>query len=160
MDEEWFSKQRELYPNTDYVRKIEQTKIKKREQARLQSRKRWKNPRGRATRTKASKRFTQRVRREVLIRVGGPYPKCAIPTCNWTDPRVLQVDHIKGNGCRETKKQGGSYGLYLRILKMPPTEVQSHFQLLCANHNWIKRFERGEHRKRATGVTSLEDWFM
>ncbi len=32
---------------------------------------------------------------------------------------------------------------YLRVLRDPV-----RYQVLCANHNWIKRAERGEHTRR------------
>ena len=52
--------------------------------------------------------------------------------CGWSDPRALQFDHINGDGCKSRAK---------------PSEVLKHperFQLLCANHNWIKRVENHE----------------
>ena len=59
--------------------------------------------------------------------------------CDWTDERALQVDHIKGNGHKEWRTLGGRQGVYRRALKHP-----EDYQLLCANHNWIKRVENNE----------------
>jgi hypothetical protein len=68
--------------------------------------------------------------------------------CGFDDWRALQVDHIKGkpeNLPRTDYKRGGK-GLYNAIRRgLFPL---SDFQLLCANHNWIKRWENGEHTKR------------
>ena len=56
--------------------------------------------------------------------------KCA--KCNQRDERVLQIDHRYSDGNKErglTRTQ-----LYKKVEKNP-----RRYQLLCANHNWIKR---------------------
>jgi len=65
--------------------------------------------------------------------------KCNWPGCTWNDPRALQVDHVNGNGCLERKHFNDYYSKWLAIQKRP-----EEYQLLCANHNWIKRCERKE----------------
>jgi len=62
--------------------------------------------------------------------------------CGFSDWRALQIDHINGGGVREQKeaphlKNPMSY--YLHIKARPEL-----YQLLCANCNWIKRYERKE----------------
>jgi len=62
--------------------------------------------------------------------------------CGFSDPRALQVDHI--NGCLEARDSQGRSGrsLYKRIVQ---GKVSHHeFQILCANCNWIKKFENKE----------------
>ena len=81
----------------------------------------------------AAKRQAQEFRQEVINFLGG---KCA--RCDWTDIRALQIDHVNGGGGKERKKLGNR-GLLRRVLKHP-----TDYQLLCANHNWIKRAELGE----------------
>ena len=59
--------------------------------------------------------------------------------CGNTDHRCLQVDHIDGGGTKE-RKEFDANSLYRKI-------VRGHkrgYQLLCANCNWIKRWENQE----------------
>jgi len=84
--------------------------------------------------------FYNKQRKRVLELLGG---KCTWPGCEWTDTRVLQVDHIKGNGHKE-RLEKTTRGIYGKILRMQ--NPQSEYQLLCANHNWIKRAENHEVR--------------
>ena len=81
--------------------------------------------------------YHYRLREQVLELLGG---KCAWEGCNWIDPRALQIDHIEGGGFKDLK--GSSF--LLKVLK----EKGKGYQLLCANHNWIKKAERKEHSWR------------
>lgn len=78
------------------------------------------------------------LRDECVARLGGC---CAV--CGETDWRVLQIDHIDGDGAEDRarfKRGSNSSTTYLQhILKNP-----SKYQILCANHNWIKRVENNE----------------
>lgn len=61
--------------------------------------------------------------------------KCVM--CGIADPRVLQIDHINGGGNKERKLGGHKYR----------QKILAHledYQILCANCNWIKKFERNE----------------
>ena len=60
--------------------------------------------------------------------------------CGFDDPRALQLDHIDGGGCIEMAEIG-TPGIQRRVLLFP-----EDYQILCANCNWIKRFENGEVR--------------
>lgn len=75
----------------------------------------------------------RKLRQAVIAFLGG---KCV--RCDWTDERALQIDHINGGGFQERKKLGNR-GLLRKVLQHP-----EQYQLLCANHNWIKRVERDE----------------
>lgn len=77
-------------------------------------------------------------RAKALEIMGG---KCV--RCGFSDARALQIDHINGGGYQETKS-GSSRGPTVRILKGETAD----YQLLCANCNWIKRFENNEHGKQ------------
>lgn len=59
--------------------------------------------------------------------------------CGFDDRRALQIDHVNGGGCTE-RNAIGQVGVLVRALKHPDL-----YQLLCANCNWIKRDENGEH---------------
>ena len=69
----------------------------------------------------------------VLEKFGG---KCV--RCGFSDPRALQIDHIYGKG---------SYPrMYSNSLPWDMLLNPEKFQLLCANCNWIKRYENNEIR--------------
>lgn len=60
--------------------------------------------------------------------------------CTWTDIRALQIDHVQDDGNLDRQMNGKDQAaLYLRILRCErPAEK---YQVLCANHNWVKRCE-------------------
>jgi hypothetical protein len=86
--------------------------------------------------------YVKRRRDAVLALLGN---KCNYPGCEWKDSRVLQIDHIEGGG-RTERLAIGVIGVYNKILKMEHPEAS--YQLLCANHNWIKKSERNESKLR------------
>lgn len=76
--------------------------------------------------------------------------KCANPNClvigGCSDPRCLQVDHINSGGNKKRRNIGPEQ-YYKTILE----EIQNgskDYQLLCANCNWIKRYENKELFRR------------
>ena len=75
----------------------------------------------------------QRMRIEILELLGG----CFCKECGFSDWRALQIDHIEGGGHEERKKQK-------EIVKKNP----ERYQVLCANCNWIKKYEKGESSKK------------
>ena len=75
-----------------------------------------------------------RVRQRVLDKFGG---KCG--RCGFSDSRALQVDHVNGGGKRELKNV--TRAAYLKKVLSDTTDT---YQLLCANCNWIKRYENNE----------------
>src|SRR5712664_1433554 len=83
-----------------------------------------------------SRKYQEKHRIKILSLLGNKCSKCGID-----DFRVLQVDHINGGGSKEVNRSAKS--LYDNIVNNPKL-----FQLLCANCNWIKRFEKNEHRRR------------
>lgn len=60
--------------------------------------------------------------------------------CGFDNPIALQIDHINGGGCKERENFKGSAFLY-HVLNNPDKTV---YQILCANCNWIKRWENQE----------------
>ena len=76
----------------------------------------------------------RKLRRRVLSKYGSVCFKCG-----FSDQRALQLDHVNGGGVKEIKKMG-SYAVYRKALK----DTEGLYQLLCANCNWIKRYENLE----------------
>jgi len=81
---------------------------------------------------------TRKLRQEVILSLGGKCKKC-----NFFDWRALQIDHKEGEG-REDRKRFTNQFAYWRYVIQNPIK----YQLLCANCNWIKRYENEENRKR------------
>jgi len=78
------------------------------------------------------------LRKRIINKLGG---KCV--RCGFDDVRALQVDHVNGGG----KKEIGTFTrnwrtYYKRVL----ADETGKYQLLCANCNWIKRYEKHECR--------------
>jgi len=70
--------------------------------------------------------------------------KCA--QCGYEDIRALQVDHVNGGGLEEYRQFKNPKNLYNFYLKNP-TLAKQKLQVLCANCNWIKRYENKELKK-------------
>jgi len=87
---------------------------------------------------KNGKLVRRNLRFKILDFLGGRRCK----KCGFSDFRALQVDHINGGGCRDLKQglyKHGVWALYAFVKKHP-----GKFQVLCANCNWIKRWENKE----------------
>jgi hypothetical protein len=79
--------------------------------------------------------YHRKIKKKLFDRMGGQCIKCG-----FSDYRVLQVDHINGRG---KKDRLGTHQLYLHILK--DNLWKEKYQLLCANCNQIKRWEKEEN---------------
>jgi len=122
------------YKNPNYK---EEWREKNREHLRLQAKDYWKENRSKLIAQRKESR--RQIRKLALKKLGG---KCVI--CGETDWRCLQIDHIHGGGTKERKKLD-SRQICNKILKMSLEEVKKTYQLLCANHNFIKRYEKMEN---------------
>lgn len=81
----------------------------------------------------ARKRYPE-LRIAVFNKLGNKCSKCGYDT----DSRALQIDHIAGDG-RQEKRRIGWWNFYNKILK-----DSTGYQLLCANCNYIKRYDNEE----------------
>jgi len=82
-----------------------------------------------------------RIRNSLIELLGGVCVRCG-----FSDKRALQVDHVNGGGVEEVRagyKGNKNSILFDRILS-----GSKDYQLLCANCNWIKRFEKGETNRK------------
>lgn len=97
------------------------------------------------------KNWRDKVRMNVLEFFGS---KCCV--CGFSDHRALQLDHIKGDGYAERRTTLGrpTSQLVRTMIASNPLLVRQRYQLLCANCNWIKRYDKQEHKKRVE-VTGL-----
>lgn len=86
-----------------------------------------------------SKEYSQRLRGAALELLGN---KCIM--CGFADRRALQFDHINGNGHKDIKL---ITKFYIKSVLDSILNNEGKFQLLCANCNWIKRFENNENKK-------------
>ena len=73
--------------------------------------------------------YTQRRKAQIHSLLGG---KCK--HCGEKDSRVLQIDHVYGDGAQERREGLTRMQLYRNIEKNT-----KRYQLLCANCNWKKR---------------------
>jgi hypothetical protein len=73
--------------------------------------------------------------------------------CGFSDERALQIDHIGGGGNTERVKRGGMYAMLKRIISVDG----EGYQILCANCNWIKRWENDEVAEGAKGYYSARN---
>lgn len=80
---------------------------------------------------------TNQLRLRVLAALGG---KCI--KCGFDDVRALQIDHVNGGGNREHENLP-RYS-FLKKVEKSIQDGESLYQCLCANCNWIKKFERKE----------------
>ena len=76
------------------------------------------------------------IREQIVVKLGGVCKKCG-----FDDIRALQVDHIAGGGKKHILSFKGNFRSYYRYVLSDNTKK---FQLLCANCNWIKRYENKE----------------
>lgn len=60
--------------------------------------------------------------------------------CGFEDWRALQIDHVNGEGRRKRSLDGNQCRRLYKRVKESPKE----YQILCANCNWIKRYENYE----------------
>lgn len=64
--------------------------------------------------------------------------------CEMGDFRCLQIDHVHGNGKYDvSRSKRGSETYYNHVLRRIKAGSKD-YQLLCANCNWIKRYENKE----------------
>ena len=85
--------------------------------------------------------YNRTLRKVSLETLGG---KCV--QCGFTDFRALQIDHINGNGTKDRKTLRGAR--FLTNVVRSFLNKENKYQLLCANCNWIKRYENKEHRSK------------
>ena len=80
-----------------------------------------------------------------LLTLGKLGGKCL--RCGNNDYRVLQIDHVNGDGNEERREKRGG-GMQRTIMReIIAGNKNGKYQLLCSNCNWIKRWENNETKK-------------
>src|SRR6266436_8170468 len=87
-----------------------------------------------------AKEYIRAVRQEIIRVLGG---KCI--RCGFSDWRALQVDHV--DGFPGENRISASRRL-LFLIQKSLREHRNEFQLLCANCNWIKKYENNENARQ------------
>jgi hypothetical protein len=118
--------------------------------------KRAKTPNGRANQARYRDKYRQEIRdrqRQERINIKIKLfsllgDKCS--QCGIKDIRVLQIDHINGNG----RKDRGNLNPkdFYRYAFNKVKNGNKEYQLLCANCNWIKRYTNNEFYKQKRKV--------
>ena len=131
-DRQWYEKNREKkreYHRQWYKKNPEKVRERKRQW-------RKKNPeKGR----EYCRGWNRRFRLRIIEHLGGKCNRCGI-----TDVRVLQIDHINGGGRRELRSLSRHQYYHLVF-----SDTIGKYQLLCANCNWIKKYESNENPNKA-----------
>jgi hypothetical protein len=76
--------------------------------------------------------------KKCIDKLGGKCKRCGID-----DWRVLQIDHVNGGGKKEIQSYHKNYDwrtYYRNVI----ADNSGKYQVLCANCNWIKRWENKE----------------
>lgn len=93
---------------------------------------------------KYMREYRDRIRLEIVRLLG---EKCSNPHClvpnGCSDIRCLQIDHVNGGGRKELEKFN-SRVLYYKFVLEQIKYGSKDYQLLCANCNWIKKYENKE----------------
>lgn len=86
-----------------------------------------------------SRKYGARIRAELKAFLGNKCVKCGYDK----DQRALQIDHINGGGSQEVKTMGGTV-MRMKFYNNNRALARKNLQILCANCNWIKRYENKE----------------
>lgn len=134
------SKERYLKEKENRPEKMSASEQDKRDKRNKQKRDNFKNmtPEEKQKRREYNRSFQINKRLEAINILGNN--KCI--KCGFSDIRALQIDHINSDGHNERKIKE-IYSLYNEIIKNPE-ESKIKYQILCANCNWIKRYENSE----------------
>jgi len=91
--------------------------------------------------------WSRRQRLEIIRLLGGqctnPYSQHKEP---YIDVRALQIDHVNGGGRKEVKKFKNCTTSYYSFILKKIKSGSKDYQLLCANCNWIKKYENNESK--------------
>lgn len=133
-----------VYKRTDLMKKtmsIVKTGSKHSQETKEKIKKSW-DIRGRVIKgnNKSKKEYLRNQRIAALEILGGICCKCG-----FSDRRALQIDHINGGGSKERKERNYKGSFHKNVINSVLNK-ENKYQLLCANCNWIKRYENNEDK--------------
>lgn len=82
-----------------------------------------------------NQKWSAQLRIKVIEKLGGKCKKCG-----FDDFRALQIDHVKDDGYIERNLITSRVTYLNKVLN----DQTGKYQLLCANCNWIKRYNHNE----------------
>jgi len=132
-------KEQELTSSGQYYRKHREEKCKELKERYAQ------DPEYRKRKLEDGRRNKRKLRLEIISLLGS---KCS--KCGFSDERALQIDHLKGGGNLDRHANPSSWTYYKHILEEIKTGSKD-YQLLCANHNCIKRITNQELGNKFVG---------
>ena len=88
------------------------------------------------------KKYLVSIRLKLIEFLGSKCCKCGID-----DIRMLEIDHINGNGFKKNKRFTNTYCEHLYYLKRPE-KAKITFQILCGNCHNIKTYEERRRTKQ------------
>ena len=103
----------------------------------------FKTEKGKRALRRSGKVYNLRQRARLFDILGGQ--KCI--KCEYDDFRALQIDHKSGNGLEDIRRIGGGGVNLVQYYMKHKDEAREKLQVLCANCNWIKRYEESEYFK-------------
>ena len=125
-------------------------------------------PRGVPRQLTASQRYGRnlawnRLRQHRRIRAIQKLGGCCLH-CGNNDLRVLEIDHIKGDGdlVRSRKESSGQQErkLIQYIFKTPLRELVDQYQILCSNCHRIKTYENQDYLPSEPGTAKQQSLFQ
>ncbi len=101
----------------------------------------------------AKKHYAQKLKGILFQILGGP--RCSSASClvpgGCSDIRCLQFDHINGGGSADMRRFRNPAEMY-RYYSKHPEDAKKTLQVLCANCNWIKRYDKEESPNKNSHV--------
>jgi hypothetical protein len=138
--------------HAEYMRKWRTENPERWREIAHKARAKWKlNNRSAHREAQRNHRYT--VRREILDLLGGQ--RCV--QCGYDkDWRALQIDHIHSDGRNDRNTPTGTGVWAFRKKLMDPTQLEfarTRYQVLCANCNVVKKYEKNEFGGRMAKVS-------
>ena len=106
------------------------------------------NDEAHARNNELQKQYNAERKRKCIEYYSGGTMHCAM--CDWTDIRALTIDHMDGSGAKHRRdlKHEGRH-IYGWLIKHG---FPKGFQVLCMNHQFVKRQENGEYGRRTPHI--------
>lgn len=85
-----------------------------------------------------NRKYGMKLREKAIVKLGG---KCI--ECGFNDHRALQIDHVNNDGYTERKLIQTRATYLNKVIK----DKTGKYQLLCANCNWIKKYNNNMEKR-------------